>query len=490
MTGTSPFDALEPAPLWRHFRTLCEIPRASGHEEALRDAIQTWANARGLESHQDATGNLLIRKPGTPGMTDRPCVALQGHLDMVCQANRGVAHDFLRDPIRPRLDGDWLVSPETTLGADNGIGVATALAVLEAEDLPHGPLEVLLTVDEESGMTGARGLQPGWLQAELLLNLDTEDWGEFYIGCAGGLDVDVSIELPSHPVPGTHGCYELRLLGLRGGHSGVDIHLGRGNAIRLMLRTLRTLHDEGGLELVSLEGGSARNAIPREAQAVLALDAEGATRVGAALAAIAANLRAELGAADPGLKFELVASEAGPGRALDAEACGKLLDLFLAAPCGVRRMSPALAGVVETSNNLGVFRLAQGRCTANLMVRSLVDSAAAELAREIQGLFRLAGARTELSGAYPGWKPVPDSPLLQLARTVFEQGFGHAPAVKVIHAGLECGLIGGAYPDLQMISFGPDIRGAHAPGERVDIASVGRAYALLAAILAALPPRP
>ena len=478
---------LSPRPVWRHFQTLCEIPRASKAEGPLRQALQAWARARGLATHTDAAGNLLIKKPASAGREGYPAVVLQGHLDMVCQKNSGTAHDFEHDAIAPALKDGWLIAENTTLGADNGIGVALALAVLEADNLAHPPLEVLLTVDEEAGMGGARGLAPELLQGRYLINLDTEEWGQLYVGCAGGIAVNVSYATASEPLPDGWRTVQLTLDGLIGGHSGVDIHRGRGNAIKLLVRALRELPEDGSWRLSSLAGGNARNALPREATAILAVAPENIGAIEEAVAASAATLAREFDASEENLSLR-VTEAAAPAAQLISEADQRaLLAALNAAPYGVKTMSQQLPGVVETSNGLGVLSMSDGVVRANFMVRSLVDSRARALAREIADLFALIGADCVISGGYPGWTPDPDSPLLALAQRVYAREFGAEAALQVIHAGLECGIIGAKYPGLEMISFGPTIHGAHAPGERVEVASVELSWKLLTAILAALP---
>ncbi|MFZ5440882.1 MAG: aminoacyl-histidine dipeptidase [Myxococcota bacterium] len=474
----SVFAGLTPAPVWNHFATLCEIPRASKEEAAVRATLERWAKARGLHTEVDAAGNLLIRKPARPGRERAPTVVLQGHLDMVTQKNGDSAHDFTKDPIRPVVKDGWVVAPETTLGADNGMGVSMALAVLEDETLAHGPLEVLLTIDEETGMTGAHGLVPGQLAGRLMLNLDTEEWGEFYLGCAGGLDVDVTEALVPAPIPAEYSTVALAVRGLRGGHSGIDIHEGRGNAIRALVSVLQNLPR---VRLARFDGGTARNAIPREAVAVVALPTAELERLPAMLAAEQARLRAELGARDPGLT--VTSEPATATEVLDAGAMQRWLEALATAPFGVARMSADVPGVVETSNNLGVVGLSPHAGHANLMVRSLVDAEFRKLGEGIAAHFRARGMQVELSGEYPGWKPNPASQLLAKCQAVYRETFGGDSQVKVIHAGLECGIIGAKYPGLDTVSFGPTIRGAHAPGERVEIASVDRCYRLLRTIL-------
>jgi len=475
---------LQPAAVWAHFATLCETPRASKAEGLLREKLQRWAVARGLSAAVDAAGNLIIRKAASPGRENVPAVVLQAHLDMVCQKNSESAHDFSRDPICPVLRDGWLMADETTLGADNGIGVALILAALEAQDLVHGPLEALLTVDEEAGMGGARGLAPGILQGRLMLNLDTEEWGEFYLGCAGGLDVNVERQGQTEPLPAGLQACRISLRGLRGGHSGVNIHEERGNAIKLLVRVLRELEAVFPLRLAALQGGSARNALPREASATLALSAEAMQVLPQWLAQMQASLRQELLGVEAGLQLEL--SNATCVQVMAPAEQAVWLASLHAAPHGVYRMSRQVPGVVETSNNLGMVDLHPNGGTCNFMVRSLLDSGSTALADEIVSLFALSGTKAEKSGYYPGWAPNPASPLLALCQSVYRVEFAAESTVQVIHAGLECGIIGAKYPGLDIVSFGPTIRGAHAPGESVEVASVGRCWHLLRSILAAI----
>lgn len=486
------FSKLSPAacaPIWQHFQTLCEIPRPSKGEAPLRAALQSWAKTRGLETVSDTVGNLLIRKPASAGRDGYPGVILQGHLDMVCQKNAGVAHDFENDPIRPVQKENWLVAEQTTLGADNGIGVALALAALEADDLEHPPLEVLLTVDEEAGMGGAQGLAPGLLRGRAMINLDTEEWGLLYTGCAGGVDVNVAYPFETEPFPNGWSTAQLTLTGLNGGHSGVDIHLGRGNAIKLLVRLLRELPSDPDCSwrLISLTGGTARNALPREAFATIAVAPANLAVIQDAINQTAAAMMRELGDIESGLLVKFTEASAQAATMMVSEDQASLLAALNTAPHGVKGMSRAVPGVVETSNSIGVLTMDHGVAHANFMVRSLVDSLALAHARGIADLFSLIGADCTLSDAYPGWKPNPQSPLLSLAHRVFLQEFGNKAGVEVIHAGLECGIIGAKYPGLDMISFGPTIRGAHAPGERVEIRSVEQSWQFLTAILAALP---
>ena len=478
------FSGLQPAAVWAHFATLCATPRASKQEAPLRDALQAWAVACGLNVAVDAVGNLIIRKPASPGRSACPGVILQAHLDMVCQKNADHEHDFARDAIRPIVRDGWLIAENTTLGADNGIGVALILAVLEDEHLAHGPLEALFTVDEEAGMGGARGLQPGVLQGRLMLNLDTEVWGEFYLGCAGGLDVNVERAGVAEPMPAAYQSGRIVLRGLRGGHSGVNIHEERGNAIKLLVRVLRELETRFPLRLASFQGGSARNALPREAFATLALPTAAWAELPDFLREMQAALRQELSGVDEGIILEMAAAEAT--QLMSANEQSIWLASLHAAPHGVRRMSRQVPGVVETSNNLGMVDLQPAGGSCNFMVRSLLDSGSTALADEIVSLFALSATQAEKTGYYPGWAPNPASPLLALCQSVFQRDFAAASSVQVIHAGLECGIIGAKYPGLDIVSFGPTIHGAHAPGESVEIVTVDRCWALLKAILAAI----
>ena len=483
---------VEPQIVWQHFATLCRIPRPSKHETALREQLQQWAESRGLSTLVDAAGNLIVRKPATKGMENRKTVTLQGHIDMVCQKNDGISHDFHQDPIRPVLKGGWLIAENTTLGADNGIGVALALAALEGhelEGLAHGPLEVLLTVDEEAGMGGARKLPEGLLQGELLVNIDTEEWGAVYLGCAGGMDTVVTSDWQQEALPAGHEVLSLTVKGLMGGHSGIDIHRERGHAIKLLIRLLRSLENTGlPLRLISLKGGSSRNALPREAGAVIAIPAAQVEVLRRQTALLGEQFRKDLLGVDEGVTVLVDALTDGATRKVMAAADqARILAALHAAPQGIKRWSLQAPGTVETSLNLGVISIAEGKAEAVFMLRSLVDAAAVELAAEVTDLFALAGMAVEQVGAYPGWKPNPASPLLSLTQQVFQKEFDQIAEVKVIHAGLECGLIGGKYPAMDMISFGPDIVGAHAPGERVDVASVARCWHLLKTLLHAVP---
>ncbi|MCX7172724.1 MAG: aminoacyl-histidine dipeptidase [Proteobacteria bacterium] len=464
---------LEPTIVWKHFQTLCTIPRPSKQEDAIRDHIEAWARRRKLFTDVDEAGNLLIRKAASAGHEQRPGVVMQAHLDMVCQAldpgAGGAPHNFSRDPIRTEQRDGWLHALNTTLGADNGLGVALALGALEDETLAHGPLEVLLTVDEEAGMSGAHGLRPGWLQSRLMMNLDTEAWGEFFLGCAGGCDVHVHRAVTREPLPDGYRAIEIAVGGLRGGHSGCDIHLGLGNANRLLVAALREIERElaGELRLVTLSGGTARNALPRDAKACVAIPAPAHSRVETLVAHLQKKFRQELAGKDDGLT--LSCHEAEADRVLIRGDQDALLAALEASPYGVYSMSEDFPGVVASSNNLGVVDLDDARFSAHLMVRSLREAGLQELAEKIAVVWRDKQCQVRIDGHYPGWTPDPASPLLALCQGVFRDEFASDASVQVIHAGLECGIINAKYPDMDTVSFGPTIRGAHAPGERVEI---------------------
>ncbi|WNL38472.1 aminoacyl-histidine dipeptidase [Halomonas sp. PAMB 3232] len=479
-------DALEPTLVWRHFRTLCNTPRPSGREAALVATLETWAEALGLAHDRDDFGNLRIKKPASPGCESAPGVILQGHLDMVAQANADTPHDFDNDPIRTYVDSGWLHADGTTLGADNGLGVAAILAVLEDDTLTHGPLEALFTLEEETSMGGALNLSENWLDGSLLLNLDSEERGEAYIGCAGGADVMVDARLPGKALAERETVIELALTGLKGGHSGIDIHKPLGNANRLLVRALRAL-DMLDARLIDYKGGTLRNAIPREAFATLALPIDELDTAFDKIARLEEVLKAELGSGDPNVSLKARRVEAVvEAEPLTHDASTMLISALYAAPCGVERMSADVEGVVETSNNLGVLNLEQGRLHLCALVRSLHDSAAEALADRFSALFGLMGARVKVENGYPGWAPNPQSALLAIFKARHQAVLGSEPAVKVIHAGLECGILGAKYPDLDMISFGPLIRGAHSPDERVELASVTEFWTMLRALIEAL----
>ncbi len=486
MVTPDTLENLQPHTVWAHFATLCAIPRSSLHEAALRTHLIEWAQARGIAAIVDDAGNLILKKPASPGCEAMPGVILQGHLDMVCQANAGTQHDFERDPIRTVVSDGWVVAEGTTLGADNGIGVALALAVLEEPGLIHPALEVLLTVNEESGMDGARGLASGTLHGKRLINLDTEEWGHFYLGCAGGVDVELRHDCEQQVLPPDYVILRFDVSGLRGGHSGIDIHLGRGNAIKLLAEALRDLSAHTDLRLIELNGGTARNAIPREAFAVCALPVAAALNIDEWVEHRHEAWRERFAEADANVAFACKADEMPVGNAIHHAERDRLLTFLDIAANGVSRMSDAFPGVVDTSDNLGVVKLAHGAFHATFKVRSLHDGRADALADKLIAHAAGYALRAWKDGMYPGWTPNPASNLLALCQQVYTVQFGQPASLQVIHAGLECGLLAASHPHLDMISFGPDIQGAHAPGERVEIESVARCWQLLKAVLQAL----
>ncbi|MGC8866346.1 MAG: aminoacyl-histidine dipeptidase [Bacteroidales bacterium] len=462
---------LEPRALWNNFYSLTRIPRPSKNEDQIRNFLAEFGKKLQLETLVDRAGNVIIRKPATPGMENRKGVILQGHMDMVPQKNSDKQHDFNTDPIETLVDGEWVKANGTTLGADNGIGVAAAMAILESKDIPHGPIEVLITTDEETGMTGAQNLEPGILQGDILLNLDSEDEGELYVGCAGGIDGTFTFSPQMEPVVGEVAAFALAVTGLKGGHSGLDINLGRANANKVLFRLLRHAHKEHGLRLARVEGGSLRNAIPREAFATVIVPASEKEKFLKCFNHIVETIRKEYELAEPNFSFTCNPA-AIPAQVIDKETQSRLINAVYACPNGVIRMSDAFLGVVETSTNLANVKMENGHIKVLCLLRSSVDSAKQDLADMMASVFELAGATIDFSGSYPGWRPNPTSPILQTMKEVYNQKFGRVPEVKVIHAGLECGILGAVYPHWDMISFGPTIRNPHSPDEKVHIGSV------------------
>lgn len=476
---------LSPQPLWSFFKLLADTPRPSKYEHQIIQKLKAWAESEGLEYKQDKAGNLLIRKPATQGCEQRQTIVIQGHVDMVPQANQNSAHNFITDPIQTRIVEGWLQAKDTTLGADNGLGVAAGLAILASDEIEHGPIELLLTIEEESSMRGALELQADWLQGKWLLNLDSEDRGDVYVGCAGGVDVNVDHQFSLSPSFSPE-ALSLQITGLKGGHSGLDIDKGRGNANRLLVRALTRLQEQVPFQLISFNGGTLRNAIPREAQATISLPTELHQTALSALNASITLFNQELAETDNPLQLSSQVTQAEQG--LSMEDTRKLLNVLNAVPCGVEQMSNSgFSGVVETSNNLGIVFLANGLLQSCLLVRSLKDSATQALAERIRSCFHLIGANVSFDGAYPGWTPNSRSKLLRHFQACHTELMGEPAQVKVIHAGLECGIIGAKYPQLDMISFGPLIRGAHSPEERVELQSVEEFWRLLVTLVQRLP---
>jgi dipeptidase D len=477
---------LAPGQIWKNFYSLTQIPRPSKNEGRIIAFIRDFGENLKLETHVDGVGNVIIRKAATPGMENRKTVTLQTHLDMVPQKNSDTKHDFEKDPIDAYIDGEWVKARGTTLGSDNGMGVSAAMAVLESNEIAHGPIEALFTIDEETGMTGAFGIAPGMLKGEILLNLDSEDEGELYIGCAGGLDAVITLPYKEKPAPRKHNAFILSIKGLRGGHSGLDISLGRGNSNKLLCRFLYEASRKFGLRLSSFNGGNLRNAIPRESFATVMIPAKREKEFRAAVKEFAKIIKNEFQATEPDLRFEAAKSKK-PKKVISRNGQSRLIRSIYACPNGVIRMSDGVPGLVETSNNLAIVKTEKRGATVCCLLRSSVDSAKLDLGQMIKSVFELAGANVELTGGYPGWKPNPDSPILHTMKKVYEDKYGKTPEVKAVHAGLECGLIGGIYPKMDMISFGPTIRFPHSPDEKVLIESVGKFWDYLVETLKNIP---
>ena len=472
---------LEPAPLWKHFAALASIPRASEKEAAARDYVLALAARLGLEATQDRVGNIIVRKPARPGREGAIPAVLQGHLDMVCEKNEGTLHNFDTDPIRVVRDGDWLKADGTTLGADNGAGVAAALAVMESENIAHGPLEFVFTVDEESGLTGASEFPERLLRSKYFLNLDGEEEGTLCIGCAGGINTVARRKVTRQPAV-ADSAWRLRVSGLQGGHSGIDINKGRGNAVRILGRVLQVLTDRLPLAIVELTGGSKRNAIPREASAIVVLDLAHERELRSLAATLEADLKSELGSFDTGLRITIEGATRA-GQALSKSDAALVVGLLASLPHGVVEMSPDVAGLVQTSTNLATVATQGDEVLIETSQRSPIASAKLAAARRVATLARIAGFEVKHSGDYPGWKPEPTSDIVLKCKAVHQEILGHVPELVAMHAGLECGVIGEKHPGMQMISFGPHIVDVHSPSERLKISSVAPFYAFLTGLL-------
>jgi dipeptidase D len=477
---------LEPKALWQNFYSLTQIPHPSGKKEPIATFLEDYGKSLGLATFRDEIGNVLVRKPATPGMENRKAVILQAHMDMVPQKNSHVAHNFETDTIKAYIDGDWVTASDTTLGADNGIGVAAAMTVLAAKDIAHPAIEMFITVDEETGMFGAFALKADFLEGEILMNLDSEDEGELYVGCAGGLDANITYEYKETAVPEGDVALKVSLTGLKGGHSGVDIHLQRANANKLIFRFLKTAVAEYEARLASIDGGSLRNAIPREAFTIITVPAEGVDDI-ISLAKEFETLFIEEYKGVEGKIAISVEEVKTPNGLIPEEVQDDLINGVTACFNGVFRVLPELTSVVETSNNLAIIKSNGSSIELKSLMRSSVESRKDELASIIKSTFELAGAKVEFSGGYPGWKPNLDSPILKNMTKVYEDKYGKTPKIMIIHAGLECGILGRNYPDMDMISFGPTIRFPHSPDEKVNIATVQMFWDYLVASLKNIP---
>ncbi len=485
---SSPLEGLEPRLIWQHFDGIRRVPRPSKHEEKIVEHVLSWAKDRGFEVKRDQVGNLVIRVPATPGHENAPTVILQGHLDMVCEKNADVDFDFMEEPIDVVVEGDWVKARGTTLGADNGIGVAAGMAIADDPEAVHGPLELLMTLDEETGLTGAMGLDGSMLEGRIMINLDTEEDGAVYIGCAGG--ADSTAEFPLSRRRALLGSIPARLVvrGLKGGHSGVDIHENRANALKLAVRTLlAALQAELEVDLVSLDGGSKHNAIPRESFAVVRIPEASFDRMADIVASCRADFSEEF-PNEPGLEMTLERLEDADEylRPMNVHNRDRILNALNGIPHGVLAMSRDVPGLVETSNNLAVFTTEDTRAVLTTSHRSSVMPALYGVQGQVRSICVLAGASVEVHDAYPGWKPNPDSPTVKLAARVHERLFGRAPELKAIHAGLECGLLLDKVPGMDVISIGPVIKNPHSPDEGVQISSVANFYRFLKEILAEL----
>ncbi len=481
----SPLDQLQPALLWHYFDEIRQVPRPSKKETKIIAYLQQTGKQLGLETITDAAGNVIIRKPATSGKENRPTVILQSHMDMVCEKNNDVIHDFENDPIEVHVEDNWVKAKGTTLGADNGIGMAAALAVLASNDLEHGPIECLFTVDEETGLTGAAALQSNVLKGAILLNLDSEDDGEIFIGCAGGIDTVATLTFQPEKAPDNYFWALIEVKGLTGGHSGDDIEKGLGNANKILNRFLWQQSRKTSLRLATIDGGNLRNAIAREARALIGVPNAQKETLRVDFNLFAAAIEHELEQKEPAMKLEL-SSETAPATVIDQKASNLLFNALYACPHGVMRMSDTMPGLVETSTNLASVKMTASNIVITTSQRSSIDSAKHDVAAMVNSVFTLAGATVKHGEGYPGWQPNPKSPIVALTASAYEKLFQQKPHVRAIHAGLECGLFLEKYPHWDMVSFGPTIRGAHSPSERLDIVATQRFWTLLTEVLKAI----
>ncbi len=477
---------LQPKALWKHFADLNAVPRPSKKEERVIEFAKNFGESLGLETIVDEIGNVIIRKGATPGLEDRKKIVLQSHLDMVHQKNADTNFDFDSEGIKMYVDGDWVKAEGTTLGADNGIGVASIMAILASNDIAHPELEALFTIDEETGMTGANHLKGGLLHGDILLNLDTEDDRELCIGCAGGVDVTASGEYEETAVDESFQQLRIKLSGLTGGHSGMDIHLGRGNANKLMNRILHSINEDFEIQILDIDGGGLRNAIPRESFANVAVSSNQTDAIKSSLEKWRSTLKAEYAPTDPDLDLEW-SETSGNTKALSKGFAKGLLMSVYSCHVGIYRMTPGMGDLVQTSNNLARVLVKDGKYLIQCLTRSSVDSEKMDLAESLKSAFSLIGADVVFEGSYPGWTPKPDADIVHLMKNIFKEKFNDDPVVNACHAGLECGILGQNYPDMDMISFGPNIRGAHSPDEKVQVSSVQKFWSLLIDTLEKIP---
>ena len=478
--------SLAPQNVWKHFDSLTQVPRPSGHLEKIQSFLLEFGKSVGVEASKDEVGNIIYRKPATPGMENRKTVILQAHMDMVPQKTKDKQHDFENDPIETEIDGEWVRAKGTTLGSDDGMGVAAIMAIMEDKTLKHGPLEALITADEETGMFGAFGLKPGTIDGDILLNLDSEEEGELYIGCAGGEDLNATLEYKEVETDPTDVALKVTLKGLRGGHSGIQIGWGHANANKLMARFLNQVIAYDEACLVSWEGGNMRNAIPRECEAVITVPAEEVDDVIAFVGECEQVWRDEFATIEEGISFTVERVEL-PKMMVPDEIRDNLVDAIYACPNGVERFIPTIPDTVETSSNLAIVEIGNGRAEIKVLTRSSRDSMKDFRNTAIESCFSMAGMHVERSGSYSGWEPDVNSPILHAMKESYKAQFGEEPEVKVIHAGLECGIIGAVVPGLDMISFGPTLQCPHTPEERCNIPSVAKFYDFLTATLENTP---
>jgi dipeptidase D len=477
---------LKPKIVWSFFHQVTQVPRPSGKEEKMIRYLESFAGEHHLPFKKDAAGNVLISKPATPGYENLPVVILQSHIDMVCVKNQSRAFDFEKDAIQTIVEDNWLRADETTLGADNGIGVAAELAILASDDIEHGPLECLFTVDEETGLTGAKALETGFMAGKILLNLDSEDEGEIFIGCAGGKNTQARLRYKPRPTLPELDYFRIEISGLKGGHSGSDIHKGLGNANKILVRFLYLLAEKTDYSLCAIEGGDKHNAIPREAYAVIGLSPADREEVRAMLNHFTSHIEHELKHVDPHVRIVMQSTDR-PYKCIDSLVAKKLIYALHACPHGVIGMSHDIEGLVETSTNLASVKMVKGRIVIVTSQRSSIESAKEAVANQVASVFRLAGAEVTKGDGYPSWTPNPDSRILTIAVDSYKQLFNKEPKIMAIHAGLECGLFLEKYPYLDMISFGPTLRDVHSPDERIQIDTVGLWWEHLLYLLKSIP---
>ncbi len=463
---------LKPERVWHWFGEIMQIPRPSKHEERISAYLVNWGKEHGLETKSDKLGNVLIRKPASKGYEKSAGVCLQAHMDMVCEKNSSKKFDFMKDPIQPVLDGEWLTADGTTLGADDGIGVAAILAILEDKKIAHPALEALITVDEETGLTGANGLSKSWLKSDILLNFDDEDEGEYCIGCAGGIDTTAEMDYKLVPAVKGHKAFKVKVSGLVGGHSGDDINRGRACANKLLNRILWEGTYKYGMRLATIDGGNLRNAIAREAEALVTVPDDKVRAFKTMVTKMGKAMVFEFRSTEPEMEFEIRDVKEMPKKLIDKDTQERLVNLLYACAHGVLAMSREIENFVETSTNLASIKMRDGIIHIATSQRSSVESAKMAAAAKMESTFRLAGCRVKHSDGYPGWTPNPDSRVLKVGVEVYKKMYGKEPVVRAIHAGLECGLIGEKYPNMDMISYGPTLRGVHSPDERIEIKTV------------------